>query len=52
MARAGVSLPALQQLMGHAHIQTTLHYYVQWRVMRSCFAKCLPLNSFLFLYCA
>src|SRR6266568_4942924 len=26
MVRAGVSLPALMQLMGHADIQTTLHY--------------------------
>jgi integrase/recombinase XerD len=26
MVRAGVSLPALMQLMGHAHIQTTLIY--------------------------
>lgn len=26
MLRAGVSLPALMQLMGHAHIQTTLVY--------------------------
>lgn len=26
MIRAGVSLPALQRLMGHAHIQTTLLY--------------------------
>jgi integrase len=26
MIRAGVSLPALMQLMGHAHIQTTLIY--------------------------
>jgi integrase len=26
MARAGVSLPALQRLMGHSHIQTTLVY--------------------------
>ncbi len=26
MVRAGVSLPALMQLMGHAHIQTTLLY--------------------------
>jgi integrase len=26
MVRAGVSLPALMQLMGHAHIQTTLVY--------------------------
>ena len=26
MVRAGVSLPALMQLMGHAQIQTTLIY--------------------------
>jgi site-specific recombinase XerD len=26
MVRAGVSLPALQQLMGHSHIQTTMLY--------------------------
>jgi integrase/recombinase XerD len=26
MLRAGVSLPALMRLMGHAHIQTTLVY--------------------------
>ncbi len=26
MLRDGVSLPALQRLMGHAHIQTTLLY--------------------------
>lgn len=26
MIRAGVSLPALMRLMGHAHIHTTLHY--------------------------
>ena len=26
MVRAGMSLPALMQLMGHAHIQTTLIY--------------------------
>ncbi len=26
MIRAGISLPALMQLMGHADIQTTLHY--------------------------
>ena len=26
MVRAGISLPALMQLMGHANIQTTLHY--------------------------
>ena len=24
MVRAGISLPALQQLMGHAHIRTTM----------------------------
>jgi len=29
MVRAGISLPALMQLMGHADIQTTLRYYVQ-----------------------
>jgi site-specific recombinase XerD len=26
MVRAGVSLPALMKLMGHAHIQTTMVY--------------------------
>ena len=26
MLRGGISLPALMQLMGHADIQTTLHY--------------------------
>ena len=26
MVRAGISLPALMQLMGHADIQTTLRY--------------------------
>jgi len=26
MVRAGISLPALMQLMGHADIQTTLQY--------------------------
>jgi site-specific recombinase XerD len=26
MARAGISLPALMKLMGHANIQTTLLY--------------------------
>jgi site-specific recombinase XerD len=26
MIRAGISLPALMQLMGHSDIQTTLHY--------------------------
>lgn len=26
MVRAGISLPALQHLMGHAHIHTTMHY--------------------------
>ena len=26
MVRAGVSLPALMQLMGHAHIHTTMIY--------------------------
>jgi site-specific recombinase XerD len=26
MVRAGISLPALKQLMGHADIQTTLRY--------------------------
>ena len=26
MVRAGISLPALMQLMGHANIQTTLRY--------------------------
>ena len=26
MIRAGISIPALMRLMGHADIQTTLHY--------------------------
>jgi site-specific recombinase XerD len=26
MVRAGISLPALMQLMGHSDIETTLHY--------------------------
>jgi site-specific recombinase XerD len=26
MVRAGISLPALMQLMGHADIETTMHY--------------------------
>ena len=26
MVRNGISLPALQQLMGHAHIRTTMQY--------------------------
>jgi site-specific recombinase XerD len=26
MVRAGISLPALMQLMGHAHISTTMIY--------------------------
>jgi site-specific recombinase XerD len=26
MVRAGISLPALMQLMGHAHISTTMVY--------------------------
>jgi integrase/recombinase XerD len=26
MVRAGISLPALMQLMGHAAIETTMHY--------------------------
>ena len=26
MVRSGISLPALQQLMGHAHIRTTMIY--------------------------
>src|SRR5438046_5650023 len=33
MIRAGMSLPALMQLMGHADIQTTLLYYLLWGVM-------------------
>lgn len=33
MVRAGVSLPALMKLMGHANIQTTLVYYAQRNVM-------------------
>jgi site-specific recombinase XerD len=34
MVRAGVSLPALMQLMGHAQIQTTL-VYVKSLLLRS-----------------
>jgi site-specific recombinase XerD len=26
MVRAGISLPALMQLMGHSDIETTMHY--------------------------
>jgi len=33
MVRAGMSLPALMKLMGHANIQTTLLYYLLWGVM-------------------
>jgi site-specific recombinase XerD len=33
MVRAGMSLPALQRLMGHAQIQTTMLYYAQRSVM-------------------
>jgi integrase len=33
MLRAGISLPALMRLMGHADIQTTLLYYLPWGVM-------------------
>ena len=33
MVRAGISLPALTHLMGHADIETTLLYYAQWSVM-------------------
>jgi len=29
MVRAGMSLPALQQLMGHSQIATTMLYYLQ-----------------------
>jgi len=35
MIRAGMSLPALMQLMGHSDIQTTLHYYPHAVDMRS-----------------
>jgi len=44
MIRAGVSLPALMQLMGHAQIRTTLRY-VQlapediWRAYRNAIEK-------------
>jgi integrase len=44
MVRAGISLPALQQLMGHAQIRTTMRY-VQlapedvWRAYRNAIAK-------------
>ena len=44
MVRAGISLPALQHLMGHAQIRTTL-LYVQlapqdiWREYRSAIEK-------------
>jgi len=50
--RLGVHLKTIQQMLGHADIKTTMRYYVQRRVMCSCFAKCLPLKSFLFSYCA
>jgi len=33
MVRAGMSLPALMKLLGHANIQTTLLYYLLWGVM-------------------
>jgi site-specific recombinase XerD len=29
MVRAGISLPALQHLMGHSQIHTTMLYYAQ-----------------------
>jgi site-specific recombinase XerD len=44
MVRAGISLPALQQLMGHAQIRTTMRY-VQlapedvWRAYRNAIVK-------------
>jgi integrase/recombinase XerD len=33
MVRAGMSLPALQRLMGHSQIATTMLYYLRWGVM-------------------
>lgn len=50
MVRAGISLPALQHLMGHAQIRTTL-LYVQlapqdiWREYRSAIEKRAPLEG-------
>ena len=50
MVRAGISLPALQQLMGHAQIRTTM-LYVQvaprelWRQYRQAMEKRLKLRS-------
>lgn len=50
MVRAGISLPALQHLMGHAQIRTTL-LYVQlapqdiWREYRSAVEKRAPLGG-------
>jgi len=49
MVRAGISLPALMQLMGHADIETTLHYvqvspqdvYLQYaRATAQCITPC------------
>lgn len=50
MVRAGISLPALMHLMGHAHIHTTM-LYVQlapqdvWREYARAVAQRLPLSS-------
>ena len=38
MIRAGISLPALMRLMGHAHIHTTL-LYIQLKAPREVFAE-------------
>jgi site-specific recombinase XerD len=50
MVRAGMSLPALMHLMGHADIQTTM-LYVQlapedvWREYACAVAQRLPLST-------
>jgi site-specific recombinase XerC len=50
MVRAGIALPALQHLMGHAHIHTTM-LYVQlapqdvWREYDRAVRKRTPLGS-------
>ena len=50
MVRAGISLPALQQLMGHAHIHTTMLYVALapqdvWREYARAIEKRSPLDS-------
>jgi len=50
MVRAGISLPALQQLMGHAHIHTTMLYVELapqdvWREYARAIEKRSPLDS-------